>query len=215
MRKLLLATTALIALSAVPAKADPVFTTNFTIDHCTGTCGPAGTIFGSLTLTDTAAGVDFDVSVLNGAVFNFNGNGHTTFSFSATPTLTAAAFSITTAGYAAVIPNANQDGFGDFKYGVNHTANGTSSSDLIFSVAGLNFSDFIKSTNGNPNVFFAIDVLGPNGKTGLIGDSDLSINPVIAPVPEASTWAMMLLGFAGVGFVAYRRKRQGGAFRLA
>ena len=27
----------------------------------------------------------------------------------------------------------------------------------------------------------------------------------IAAVPEASTWAMMILGFAGVGFMAYRR----------
>ncbi|ANV99245.1 PEPxxWA-CTERM sorting domain-containing protein [Bradyrhizobium icense] len=27
-----------------------------------------------------------------------------------------------------------------------------------------------------------------------------------AAVPEPSTWAMMLLGFAGVGFIAYRRK---------
>jgi hypothetical protein len=35
-----------------------------------------------------------------------------------------------------------------------------------------------------------------------------------AAVPEASTWAMMLLGFAGVGFMAYRRKGQG-AFRIA
>jgi hypothetical protein len=25
-------------------------------------------------------------------------------------------------------------------------------------------------------------------------------------VPEPSTWAMMLLGFAGIGFMAYRRK---------
>jgi phospholipase/lecithinase/hemolysin len=25
-------------------------------------------------------------------------------------------------------------------------------------------------------------------------------------VPETSTWAMMILGFAGVGFIAYRRK---------
>jgi hypothetical protein len=33
-------------------------------------------------------------------------------------------------------------------------------------------------------------------------------------VPEASTWAMMLLGFAGVGFLAYRRKRET-SFRLA
>ena len=36
----------------------------------------------------------------------------------------------------------------------------------------------------------------------------------ITPVPEPSTWAMMILGFAGVGFMAYRRKKQG-AFRIA
>jgi len=27
-----------------------------------------------------------------------------------------------------------------------------------------------------------------------------------SPVPEPSTWAMMILGFAGVGFMAYRRR---------
>jgi hypothetical protein len=31
---------------------------------------------------------------------------------------------------------------------------------------------------------------------------------VMAPVPEPSTWAMLILGFAGVGFLAYRRKGQ-------
>ena len=31
----------------------------------------------------------------------------------------------------------------------------------------------------------------------------------VAAVPEASTWAMMLLGFAGLGFMAYRRKVSG------
>jgi PEP-CTERM motif len=30
-------------------------------------------------------------------------------------------------------------------------------------------------------------------------------------VPEPSTWAMMLLGFAGLGFAGYRRARAGGA----
>ncbi len=29
---------------------------------------------------------------------------------------------------------------------------------------------------------------------------------IAAAVPEPSTWAMMILGFAGVGFMAYRRK---------
>jgi hypothetical protein len=28
----------------------------------------------------------------------------------------------------------------------------------------------------------------------------------VSAVPEPSTWAMMILGFAGVGFMAYRRK---------
>jgi hypothetical protein len=30
--------------------------------------------------------------------------------------------------------------------------------------------------------------------------------PITTAVPEPSTWAMMLLGFAGIGFMAYRRK---------
>jgi hypothetical protein len=29
---------------------------------------------------------------------------------------------------------------------------------------------------------------------------------VTSAVPEPSTWAMLLLGFAGLGFMAYRRK---------
>jgi hypothetical protein len=37
----------------------------------------------------------------------------------------------------------------------------------------------------------------------------------IAAVPEASTWAMMVLGFLGVGFLAYRRNSGGHSFRIA
>jgi hypothetical protein len=36
-----------------------------------------------------------------------------------------------------------------------------------------------------------------------------SFNAVAGAVPEPATWAMMLLGFFGVGFLAYRRKNQG------
>lgn len=34
-------------------------------------------------------------------------------------------------------------------------------------------------------------------------------------VPEASTWAMLILGFVGVGFMAYRRKESATAMRMA
>lgn len=40
------------------------------------------------------------------------------------------------------------------------------------------------------------------------GNEDLStpFNVTVAAVPEPATWAMMLIGFCGVGFLAYRRK---------
>jgi hypothetical protein len=42
-------------------------------------------------------------------------------------------------------------------------------------------------------------------------------NASVAAVPEASTWAMMILGFVGVGFLAYRRRETSRkmGFRLA
>jgi hypothetical protein len=36
-----------------------------------------------------------------------------------------------------------------------------------------------------------------------------------AAVPEPSTWAMMILGFCGLGFMAYRRKQDGAALSVA
>ena len=39
--------------------------------------------------------------------------------------------------------------------------------------------------------------------------------PVTPGVPEPSTWAMMILGFAGVGFMAYRRSRKDQSGALA
>jgi hypothetical protein len=39
-------------------------------------------------------------------------------------------------------------------------------------------------------------------------------SPVTA-VPETSTWAMLLLGFAGIGFMAYRRRTKADMLRVA
>lgn len=45
------------------------------------------------------------------------------------------------------------------------------------------------------------------------GPATLTISAVAA-VPEPSTWAMMILGFAGVGFMAYRRRNQAAALAV-
>ena len=52
---------------------------------------------------------------------------------------------------------------------------------------------------------------GSTGYFSLEAPVSLSHPPVLAPEP--STWAMMLLGFAGLGYAGYRAKR--GAVALA
>ena len=49
--------------------------------------------------------------------------------------------------------------------------------------------------------------------TGFADDNVPGVPTQQGAVPEASTWAMMILGFVGVGFMAYRRK-DGGTFRI-
>lgn len=53
-----------------------------------------------------------------------------------------------------------------------------------------------------------------NDNTGSI-TFDVTGNAIASPVPEPSTWAMMILGFAGVGFLAYRRRDQTASLRVA
>jgi hypothetical protein len=57
----------------------------------------------------------------------------------------------------------------------------------------------------------AVDFTG-----GGVPAADFAIDDInISAVPESSTWAMMILGFFGVGFIAYRRKSVGPALRIA
>ena len=43
----------------------------------------------------------------------------------------------------------------------------------------------------------------------------IDVAPQVAAVPETSSWIMMILGFAGVGGLAMRKRRQGQQLRLA
>jgi PEP-CTERM motif len=67
-------------------------------------------------------------------------------------------------------------------------------------------SSFGSSSN---NLFASADGVGYAETSGQTG---LQVIAQVAAVPEPSTWAMMLLGFCGLGFMAYRKK---GALRFA
>jgi hypothetical protein len=76
-------------------------------------------------------------------------------------------------------------------------------------------------SSGNIDYWIIVELLGA-GRTFVLGDECCTIGdpPFLytykeakeAPVPEPSTWAMVLLGFAGFGYAGYRRASSGQRF---
>jgi hypothetical protein len=68
---------------------------------------------------------------------------------------------------------------------------------------------------GTGETIASVSVSCPGCTFDQLKQEAFSLAPGVSAVPEASTWAMMILGFMGVGFMAYRRRSQGGHFRFA
>ena len=73
----------------------------------------------------------------------------------------------------------------------------------VYSRAALAGQAFASSPAGTYVAFE--DLTFPNSDFNYFDDT--FVFNVVASVPEPSTWAMMILGFAGLGFVGCRRKR--------
>lgn len=107
----------------------------------------------------------------------------------------------------------NTAGFGGFT-GLSFDSSGALIAiGAAINVGGNNANDAIRLLIGNSSLTntgtnFQFDPLG-----GGSGNAQAGIT-ISAAVPEPSTWAMMLLGFFGVGFMAYRRRGHAAA-RLA
>jgi hypothetical protein len=71
---------------------------------------------------------------------------------------------------------------------------------------------FQLTDNVHPGFDFALDSQEEEGQ--ILGRAVVGA-PMVAAVPEPSTWAMMILGFVGIGFVVYRRKQNGSALSVA
>jgi hypothetical protein len=63
--------------------------------------------------------------------------------------------------------------------------------------------DITSSSEGHSN----------SGSTVQIGYGIFASSDAVAAIPEPSTWAMLLIGFAGIGFAAYRKRRVSAALR--
>ncbi len=121
----------------------------------------------------------------------------------------------TTAGQPATLTFTTPINYLSFLWGSPDTYNDltitSTSGSYDFTAASLNFA----VTNGNQSYsqYVQFNTTGP-GETILSAvfsnspaqDAFETANFSVAAVPEASTWAMMILGFAGIGLTAYRRK---------
>jgi hypothetical protein len=74
----------------------------------------------------------------------------------------------------------------------------------IFQISDLSDPTFTISSNWTLQVFQGNIVVPADYQVQI----NVSLPTGVAAVPEPSTWAMMLLGFIGIGAMAYRRSRK-------
>jgi hypothetical protein len=159
-------------------------------------------------------------------------------SYSISATLTAATYYLHVVAHnegGPAVPGSNPDAIlGQFSLSGNYRfANGTTS--LLTNTTDWRANDtstpgnwtapsgtpitFVNGTNGAPNIWTANN--GGNPVSGISQSAqwiwsspdvtgDAFFSTTISAVPEPTTWAMMIVGFLGLGFMAYRRRPAGG-----
>jgi hypothetical protein len=230
----LLLTAAFLQVSALSASADIVSVTyNGTISSVSSSVGGVNSSTDGLNLFGggNLAGDNFSV------VFTFDTSKGTLTGDSANQSLRSpgTAFSptsITINNQTQLLTETTLGGVASTGFdGVLETVGGTSAGFQ----AGVSFSigtGGINATAVSAPLFtdnFTTSIPCGNGCGGFgtfnLGGEDIEFAPleaiaqngssVTSAVPEPSTWAMMILGFCGIGFMAYRRKNNGPALRLA
>jgi hypothetical protein len=133
--------------------------------------------------------------------------------------------------FQVILTNRSDVGAGDFDIYFNYNQIQWETGQASGGIDGLGGSSAVAGYSDGNGTYFQINGSGVNGALidggpdALISSTNDGVpgqflfevrNGVITSgVPEPSTWAMMLLGFGGIGFMAYRRKQNGSAPRLA
>ena len=200
---------ALAGAFAMPSGAQAAVLTVDLNDYDTSAVNsPGGVTLATVTVTDlSGGGVSVKYALDPPATFFAStGGGHITVAFNLDTAITAADITDTTPSppsFAKVIGVGSvPGGFGTFTAGLQGNWRGTSNhfaGPITFDIAGISTSDFVANSKG---FIAAADVLGNVG-TGEVGGK----MGMVVGTPEPSTWAMMLLGFAGLGFAGYRKAK--------
>jgi choice-of-anchor C domain-containing protein len=89
---------------------------------------------------------------------------------------------------------------------------GTSLTNMGWTLKTFDFT----ATSTSETLSFTSTTIGDSGVSGLPTAFGPALDNVsVTAIPEASTWAMMLLGLLGMGFIAYRRRSSEPLLRIA
>lgn len=194
-----------LAGTAVPHGAAQTYTVDF-LANVAGTNvtfafreDPAFISFGNVSVVDVTTGSASNL-ILNGNFASGSGNNATNWTF-------ANIYGATASG---VVSSSCGGGLGTCWLDGSVQAY-----DAITQVISTTVGDdyrisFSLSDNGGLTTFSDLSTNGNTTSTGGNGIDVLTYAqaglPIAGGVPEPSTWAMMILGFAGIGFMAYRRR---------
>jgi hypothetical protein len=217
-KTLLLSLPAIFVLALIPARASTV-QYNLTVDQCTGSCGPSGTIFGTITLTDTVANtVRVKIRLASDYEFSHTDSPVTiAWDLGGNPAIFAnhlpSGWSLLSST-AGSLPMTTKD---DFEYGLSWSARNawftpqSHSDQLNFNLtgAGLSTSSFEGTSS---NHFFAVDIYNAaicapeGGKTGIVEAPGPQFG--IADTPEPGSFALLGGGLVTFAWMLWKRAKR-------
>lgn len=204
----------LAAAGMVLAQPASAATKVFTLSAVDSSAGLGSGPFGTVTVTESGGSLLFSETLAAGYRIHDGNANHNAFTFSilGDPAVT---ISNLTSGFAAINTSAgttvSAPPFGDFATGIDCSTacgpgyNGGYTGTLSFTVSAataLSLASLGFNTVGANQIFFTTDVVNANGATGNVG----AVAAAVTAVPEPASWALMLLGFAGIGCVARRQR---------